>query len=291
MDIYGEIARFYNGADTEKRIIGSSLQKRNLYAIKVGEGAPVGIAVYAIHGREWLTARLAKAHYKNAQKQGLAGSIWLVPLVNPDGALLSQKGLSAAKGCPYFRFLSAYTDGELRLWKANARGVDLNVNFDAEWGKGKYNLRKRGAENYIGERPFSEPETLALKRFTEEISPDYTISFHTKGEEIYWYFGQSTCEAERDFRIGQALSKSTGYPLRLSQGSVGGYKDWCIKTFKIPSYTVEVGADTFSHPLKGVAFCNIYQHCGGALYALSSAVRNEKINERRKIYASGDCGG
>ena len=291
MDIYGEITRFYNGADTEKRIIGSSLQKRNLYAIKIGEGSPVGIAVYAIHGREWLTARLAKAHYKNAQKQGITGSIWLIPLANPDGALLSQKGLSVAKDSPYFRFLSAYSDGELRLWKANARGVDLNVNFDAEWGKGKRNVRKRGAENYIGERPFSEPETLALKRFTEEVSPDYTVSFHTKGEEIYWYFGQSDFDAERDFRIGQALSKATGYPLRLAQGSVGGYKDWCIKTLKIPSYTVEVGADYFSHPLNGAAFLDIDQHCGGALYALSAAVQNEKINERRKIYASSDCGG
>ena len=291
MDIYGEITRFYNGADTEKRIIGRSLQKRNLYAIKIGEGSPTGIAVYAIHGREWLTARLAKAHYQNTQKQGLAGSIWLVPLANPDGALLSQKGLSAVKDSPYFRFLAAYSNGELRLWKANARGVDLNVNFDAEWGKGKYNIRKRGAENYIGERPFSEPETQAIKRFTEEIAPDYTISFHTKGEEIYWYFGQSTCDAERDFRIGQALSKSTGYPLRLAQGSVGGYKDWCIKTLRIPSYTVEVGSDSFSHPLNGVAFWNIYQHCGGALNALSSAVENEKINERRKIYAPSDCGG
>ena len=53
MDIYWEITRFYAGVKSEKRIIGSSLQKRNLYAIKLGDGAPVGIAVYAIHGRDW----------------------------------------------------------------------------------------------------------------------------------------------------------------------------------------------------------------------------------------------
>ena len=52
-----------------------------------------------------------------------------------------------------------------------------------------------------------------------------------------------------------------------------------------------VGSDDFSHPLKGTAFSNIYQHCGGVLYTLSAAVRNEKINERRKIYAPSDCGG
>ena len=291
MDIYQEITRFYNAAKKEKRIIGTSLEKRNLYAIKLGEGSPTGIAVYGIHGREWLTARLAKAHYCDGQEDRIAGSIWLIPLANPDGALLSQRGLSAAKDSPYLRFLSAFSNGELRLWKANARGVDLNVNFDAKWGEGMRNVRKRGAENYIGERPFSESESLALKRFTEEIKPDYTVSFHTKGEEIYWYFGQSVFEAERDYRIGRALSMATGYPLRLAHGSVGGYKDWCISRLKIPSYTVEVGSDSLTHPLPAAAFWDVYQHCGGALYALSTAVRNEKINERRRIYASGDCGG
>ena len=62
MDIYREIERFYQSVKGEKQIIGKSLQGRNLYAVKVGEGSPVGIAVYAIHGREWLSARLAKEH-------------------------------------------------------------------------------------------------------------------------------------------------------------------------------------------------------------------------------------
>ena len=161
MNIYREITNFFNGIKTEKRIIGSSLQKRNLYAIKLGEGSPTGIAVYGIHGREWLTARLAKAHFRDGNKQGVVGSIWLVPLANPDGALLSQKGLTAAKGCPYFRYLSAYSNGELRLWKANARGVDLNVNFDAEWGTGKRNVRRRGRKIISGKDPF--PSLKALR--------------------------------------------------------------------------------------------------------------------------------
>ena len=270
MDIYRKISSFFSGLDTEKRIVGSSLLKRNLYAIKLGKGEPVGIAVYGIHAREWITAKLAMTHYA----YGAVGSVWLLPLINPDGALLSQKGLFSAKDSAYVRFLSAYGDQELRLWKANARGVDLNVNFDAEWGKGKYNVRKRGGANYIGERPFSEPETLALKKFTQEISPDYTVSFHTKGEDIYWYFGQSLDTCLRDYRIARALEGATGYPLRLAKGSVGGYKDWCISTLKIPSFTVEVGNDGLKHPLRGAAFTDICRRCGSALYALSKAVKD-----------------
>ncbi len=272
MDIYREIERFYQSVQTEKRIIGKSLQRRNLYAVKVGEGCPVGIAVYAIHGREWISARLAKAHYRH----GVLGSVWLIPLANPDGALLSQVGIRAAIGSDQFSFLAAYSERELRLWKANARGVDLNVNFDAEWGQGIKNVFRRGPQNYIGASPFSEPESRALKSFTQALQPDYTVSFHTKGEEIYWYFGQSSHTCLRDFRIGQALSRATGYPLRLAKGSVGGYKDWCIQNYGIPSYTVELGDDRLLHPLRATAYADIQKKCGDALYALSSAIKDKE---------------
>jgi hypothetical protein len=224
-----------------------------------------------LFSRERTTVVHALKQIEKFLLDGASGTAYFIPIVNPDGVNISTHGSP--------------------LYKANGRGVDLNVNFDALWGKGLKNAKKKGEENYIGEKPFSEPETLALKRFTEEIAPDYTVSFHTKGEEIYWYFGQGALETARDYRIGQALSMATGYPLRLARGSVGGYKDWCISALKIPSYTVEVGADNFAHPLQGAAFMDVYQHCGGALFALSTAVRNEKINERRKIYASSNSGG
>ena len=76
----------------------------------------------------------------------------------------------------------------------------------------------------------------------------------------------------RDFRIGLALSKSMGYPLRLSQGSVGGYKDWCIQQMHIPAYTVEVGSDTATHPLGYTAYWEIRKRCSGALNALALGV-------------------
>ena len=135
MDSYERIQRFYVSVKTEKRIIGKSLFGRDIYAVKVGTGTPIGIAQYAIHGREYVTARLALVHYERGVKQG---SFWLIPLANPDGCLLSERGLSSAP--------KEYRDGllalnrnnpDFSLWKANGRGVDLNVNFAAEWGKGR----------------------------------------------------------------------------------------------------------------------------------------------------------
>ena len=252
-------------------MIGRSVFGREIYAVKIGFGAPVGIAQYAIHGREYLTARLAFHHFRRGVG---AGSVWLVPLANPDGALLSQKGISSApeRARKYLTELNG-GDKDFSLWKANGNGVDLNVNFDARWGEGKKNVREPGKENYVGEKPFSEPETRALKNFTEEIRPDYTISFHTKGEEIYWRFYQTGMRTYRDYALAKALSFSTGYPLGDAPDSCGGYKDWCIQKFFIPAFTVEAGRDELSHPLPESEGRNIIQKCGEALFDLSVAMK------------------
>ena len=263
MDIYQEVTHFYNKTSLPKCIIGKSVFGRNIYAIKLGQDAPVGIAQYAIHGREWITAKLALCHLKKGLQQG---SFWILPLVNPDGALLSQKGVeSACKNKQKRRLLGYNGGGDFSLWKANGRGVDLNVNFDARWGTGVKNCKQRGAENCIGARPFSEKESRALARFTDKIRPKFTLSYHTKGEEIYWYFYQSTHTCPRDKRLAEALSRSTGYPVCHTQGSAGGYKDWCIEKHKIPAFTIEVGEDTHCHPLGEGAFENIRKKNENAL--------------------------
>ncbi len=247
MDIYEETTAFFQAANGEKRVIGKTAFGRNIYAVKVGEGAPVGIAQYAVHGREYITAKLAFAHYRRGLK---SGCFWLVPLANPDGALLSQVGINGAPEDRRKRLL-AYNENstDFSLWKANGRGVDINVNFAAHWGKGVKNTRTAGAENYIGVRAFSERETRALRDFTREIRPQFTVSYHTKGEEIYWRFHQSTRTCPRDKALAAALAASTGYPLKETRGSTGGYKDWCIQSLKIPAFTVETGRDSLSHPI------------------------------------------
>ena len=146
-------------------------------------------------------------------------------MLNPDGALISQTTFP--------------------LWKSNVRGVDLNCNFDAEWGSGRLNTKSRGGENCIGDYPFSEPETAALRDFTVKVRPYVTLSFHTKGEEIYWEF----C-GMGDKRGAEIISRATGYKVKKIYGSAGGYKDWCIQKLKIPAYTVECGSDGLCHPIK-----------------------------------------
>ncbi len=267
MDIFEKTQKFYQEVKTEKRIIGESSFHRPLYAVKAGQGKPVGIAQYALHGREFITTELGFYHYA----RGVAkGSVWILPLTNPDGALLSQTGLESVPKEERERLIF-YNEGstDFSLWKANGRGVDLNVNFPARWGTGVKNARTAGREHYIGKSPFSEPETRALKEFTEEIRPDYTVSYHTKGEEIYWYFYQSLHTCPRHKALASVLSRSTGYPLANAKGSAGGYKDWCIQRFQIPAFTVEVGKDSLPHPLGNKAIEDIVEKNGESLFDLS----------------------
>ena len=110
------------------------------------------------------------------------------------------------------------------------------------------------------ERSFVSPDGKIKVVVTDEQgTPDYTVSYHTKGEEIYWRFYQSTHTCPRDKRLAEALSASTGYPVREAKGSAGGYKDWCIQRFKIPAFTVETGQDCLKHPIKSEGLKDIIE--------------------------------
>lgn len=220
--IYKKVSSFYKSYKLRKCVIGYSFAGRPIFAFHVG--SDLGrqyISTYAIHGREWVTALLGIYHIKHPTAAGG----WIIPLVNPDGAVISN---------------TAYP-----MWKANARGVDLNVNFDALWGTGRLNTTVRGAENCIGDAPFSESESSALASFTRKIKPYVTFSFHTKGEEVYWEF-----EGKGDYKGARLIAAVTGYKIKKITGSAGGYKDWCIQQLGIPAYTIECAPDRLSHPIK-----------------------------------------
>ncbi|MCI9504481.1 MAG: hypothetical protein HFE26_03685 [Clostridia bacterium] len=247
MNVYDAVSGFYRRYRGKKLIYGKSAEGRNLYAMYTGgRGAPVGICQYAIHAREWICALLALEHLNRGVPRG---GVWILPLTNPDGALLCTEGAESVRRERREALIGLNGGEDFSLWKANAEAVDLNVNFDARWGTGRSNSVIPAPENYVGEEPFCAPESAALRDFTLKINPDYTVSWHTKGEEIYWRFHQTGERLKRDFRLACVLSAATGYPLKEARFSAGGYKDWCVEKLKIPAFTVEAGSDSLSHPL------------------------------------------
>ena len=129
--------------------------------------------------------------------------------------------------------------------------------------------RRPAPAGYIGSRPLCAPESRALAAFTLAVRPHRTLSWHTKGEVVYWRFHQPPVRAARDRRLARALSEITGYPLAEAYGSAGGYKDWCVEKLKIPAFTVEAGEETLSHPLRLAELPALLRRCGEAVYRFS----------------------
>lgn len=236
--------------------IGKSGLGRKLWAVLFGN-APKVILFGAIHAREWITAsllvELAKCFSSELNGKTVTNEkgericctdIAFVPMLNPDGVELCGRGLySVPKALRQNLFRLNCEKEDFSLWKANARGVDLNVNFDACWGKGAQNVLSPASENYIGAHPFSERETYAIANFAKKSL--VAIAYHTKGEVIYYGFEGQNQDKAWAHKFGEEL----GYEVETSEGSAGGFKDWFVAQKLGMGLTFECGNDNLEHPI------------------------------------------
>lgn len=242
--------------------IGKSVLGRNLYYVRLGKGTHQVFYNGAHHSLEWITSPLLMKFTENVLKNYSNrrlmhgydvnyiwnnSSIYIVPMVNPDGIDLVLNGLTKAN--PYYRQLIAWNNGSTdfsRDWQANNSGVDLNHNYDALWEESKraeaeLGITGPGPTRYGGTAPESEPESKAVANFTRNHDFRLVIAYHSQGEIIYWNF--QNLEPPEARTIGEVFSRLSGYQLEEPVGisSLAGYKDWFISKFRRPGYTVEVG--------------------------------------------------
>ncbi|NLY42582.1 MAG: LysM peptidoglycan-binding domain-containing protein [Clostridiaceae bacterium] len=262
----------------ETGIAGQSVLGRNLYYIRLGRGPNQVFYNAAHHALEWITSPLlmkfaedvASAYAEGRRIRGYdvrdlwdRTSIYIMPMVNPDGVDLVLNGLS--RDNPYYEQLLIWNDGRTNfseVWQANIRGVDLNHNYDAAWELSKeaeerYGIFGPGPTRYSGPRPESEPESKAVADFTRNHNFRLVLAYHSQGEVIYWNF--MNMAPEEALTIGQQLSRVSGYALDETYGiaSYAGYKDWFIKEYRRPGYTIEVGRG--KNPLPITQFDKIYE--------------------------------
>lgn len=109
----------------------------------------------------------------------------------------------------------------------------------------------------------TEPEALAIYKFTLSHDFNKVIAYHTQGKEIYWNF--QNIAPPKGYEIGQQFAKSSGYILSDTpyNSSFAGYKDWFIKTYVRPGFTIEAGIG--ESPLPISQFNEIYQDNLGIL--------------------------
>lgn len=265
--------------------LGETVLGKRIPMLSLGKGKKKVLYVGAHHGMEWITASLllkfineycemlcSNGHIGHTSVSYLNASrtVCIIPMLNPDGVNYHINGVEEDNPLRERVYKMNGRSENFGRWQANARGVDLNHNYDAGFGEYMKLLYERelcgGAPSkWCGEMPESEPESGQLAnyiRFDDDIS--LILSFHSQGEEIY--YGDRYDPPAENIRVGQMLARMTGYKLCSTEGSAsyGGLTDWVVKELRKPCYTLECGKG--ENPLPCDALFDIYCKLRRALF-------------------------
>ena len=145
---------------TDLRVLGTSVEGREIEAYQFGNGPNHIILVGGMHGGyEWNTSLLAYKAIDHFQEYPdlVPDSVTLtiIPSANPDGQYL----VTGKEGA----FLPENVAPDTAEGRFNANGVDLNRNWDCEWTEENVVWRRRVVS--AGAEAFSEKETQILRDF------------------------------------------------------------------------------------------------------------------------------
>lgn len=262
--------------------IGQSHDNRDILLIKLGIGRRHLICCSGVHGRESVNPIVlmkiieyyAKAYISHKNKKGgpvysrdslgfqktayeqmlfescvqellHTFTILFVPLLNPDGYMISLLGFQALKDeglkkhCKDKRV--SYQE-----WKFNGRCVDINRNFPSRLWKPKY----------PGDYVASENETKALIYLFHEYPSFGFLDVHSRGNTIYYYRSMmSERYNQKQLKIADRLKEITGYELvppsdEVETGDSGGNTvHYYSEHFRRPAFTLETVEDEAVFPL------------------------------------------
>ena len=235
--------------------IGQSVEGRELTLIKLGKGEKKLLLLGAHHAREYITSTFlmetadtyAAAYAKNTQNgtPDLLDSVtlYIVPMVNPDGVNLVQNGPDAAKNPQAVKAMRMLKESYSE-WKANINGVDLNRQYPCYWEEKASNTDVPSSEMYKGTAAATEPEVQAVMQLCEENDFTMAASFHTKGEVIYWADSGTEDAIAAAAPIAQSIAEVTGYALMDVSGDPAvygaGFENWFRQEYLRPGFCIEL---------------------------------------------------
>ncbi len=232
VDVDGEIIDELTETETAtQEIIGQSVEGRDIIAYHFGTGDKNILLVGGIHGGyAWNTALLARKaidHFTNDTTGELPENIriTIIPTLNPDG-------LSQVIGDADIKSFTAYdvsgTQEDKIAARFNANKVDLNRNFDCRWQtEGVWKDTKVSG----GSKPFSEPESNAIKTYILNNTPDSVVVWYSSAGRVY----ASACEQQttaQTLELTNIFSDASGYTSHKEFGYydvTGDMTNWLAK--------------------------------------------------------------
>ncbi len=260
-------ADFHNYAELTKQIenlalknagtmtvtsIGSTNENRDLWLIRLSADTtskPATVFMGGHHAREHVSVEvplrlveylLEEYNKKNPRIVSLFNTyeIFIIPLVNPDGA---EFDISTGN-YQYWRKNREFQSG-------NNYGVDLNRNYGYGWG-GAGASTNPSSETYRGPNAFSENETQAIKNWVEQTPQlQMMLSYHTFSKLVLWPWGHLEGKISNPADLltfetmGKAMAKMAGYrPMKSGDLYLasGDTCDWAYGEHGIFAFTFEL---------------------------------------------------
>lgn len=221
----------------------------------------------SIHAREYTTAEtvmrfaehLLDAYGTDADVTWLLdeNEIHLLLFANPDGRKQAETGLSWRKNA-----------NNNHCTGSNDRGIDLNRNFEFQWGCCGGSSSSECSQTYRGPSAASEPESQAVQAYVASILPDQRepdlnspapddatglfLDIHSFGQVVLspWGFltgGGNPPNGDQLLTLARKYGFYSGYDASLGSTGIvdGSTKDWAYGELGVPGYTVELGTTFF----------------------------------------------
>lgn len=271
---------------------GTTADGRSLYLLTIESGTAEpgtekkNILIHAgIHAREYLNCRLVMeqletflANLESGSYEGksyrelLSGvTVRIVPMVNPDGITISQKGESGIlTSAVLANVRQAYENDKslsragssyasyLRTWKANGNGVDLNRSFSNGFGV-QARITAPSYASYAGTAAAAEAESANVVALIEQYHPNVTINYHSMGQIIYWdYKENSDACREHNRAFASYLAALTGYRMMEPDSANGGFLEWQLSA-NPTGYAATLETGSVSCPLPESEYENLWQ--------------------------------
>lgn len=250
------IQKKYHGI-VKANIIGKSEDGRNIYDVVVGnsKASKTLLVVANLHAREYMTSQLCMDQIEYYLENYYAGNSWkktfdriavhYIPMANPDGTTISQYGIKSIRSASLRKKLYKMNRGSTKIWKSNARGVDLNRNYPVRFR----HQGKRGNMGYSGPRACSESETRAIKGLTDRLTSNHNlqgvVSYHAMGSIIFGGSGLGGKLQKNTDKLYHQTRRITGYAsaasYHSSSGGDGNYLTYIQNIKRVPGITLEIG--------------------------------------------------
>ncbi|KAA3612634.1 MAG: hypothetical protein DWQ05_18455 [Calditrichaeota bacterium] len=173
-------------------------------------------------------------------------SIWVVPVVNPDGY---EYMFQHTKTFPWWR-------KNIRNYYTRKRnmglGVDLNRNYNFNWKNGGGDTPS--SWYYRGQSAASEAEVQAMQKLALRENILAGATFHSYGELVLFPWGNYYTSPDQDILyewakgIANRLEKKDGrdtYDIGMLDGLAGQSSNWMLGQLRAADFTFELGTEYF----------------------------------------------